>query len=227
MHKPTNIAFFFIAVACTASCATVGSAAKGPSGLIDHETQYRVACHEAGHAVVAAVLRPLYPVTSIVVRTELVDGSPFGTTNHADVNRLETVQDLIDEAVEDMAGREAETALLGKPTNGGTMDLVHANRLFQNMCTVNGLCGSLRVQDQPSAAAEKKIVRCLDLAKSRARVLAEANAETIRELAVLLMSMPEISNKRTLDVERWRIFLKGRVLVREAEAHRPPVGTCP
>ena len=230
MKKSLKTLLLFFAAMAAASCATLGRATKesaGPSGPIDHETQYRVACHEAGHTVVAAILRPKYPLMAIVVRTELVDGSPFGTTNHANVNRLETVRDILEEAAEDLAGREAEVALLGEPTNGGTSDLIHANRLFRSMCTTSGLCGSLLVEETPSAASNKKIARCLDLARARARVLVKENSGTIRDLAGLIMSMPEIDKKRMLETERLRTFLKDHVLVTEAAAGHPPKGTCP
>jgi ATP-dependent Zn protease len=215
---------FILLSALASACATTGTKKPGeiPVG-VDRDTQYRVAVHEAGHAVAAAILRPRYPVEAIVVRAAVADGEPFGTVNHARVKRLDTVGEIVDEVVEDLAGREAETLVVGEPSDGGTMDLANANVRIRDMCTKSGLCGSLLIEDPPSPAMLGTIRRCLDHARARAAALVAANASVIKDLAAVLMAQPEIDGKRMLSAAEFRSFLEGRALSRGARV----AGSCP
>jgi len=224
---------FLVFVLLTSGCSALvekprvnkpTSAAFGP---VTEEAQFRVSRHEAAHAVVSAIVRPKYPVSEIVVQTEVTDDMAYGATREEDVNRLETVEDILAEAVQHLAGREAEIVLLGQPTNAGTYDLIETNNLLITMCTRNGLCGSLIVEKTPSPDSMRKVDQCLLLAQARAHVLVEANAETIDELGALILAQPARDHVRKLTAKQFYAFLKTRKLVTEAEAGHPGATTCP
>jgi cell division protease FtsH len=100
--------------------------------LLTDEERRRVACHEAGHAVTAALLGQADRVhrVSIVAR-----GRGMGTTGleREDRQTVRTVSQLRANLAITLAGRAAEELLFGEASTGAEDDLEHATKLAREM----------------------------------------------------------------------------------------------
>ena len=100
--------------------------------LLTDEERRRVACHEAGHAITAALLGQAGRVhrVSIVAR-----GRGMGTTGleREDRETVRTATQLRAKLAITMAGRAAEELLFGEASTGAEDDLEHATRLAREM----------------------------------------------------------------------------------------------
>jgi len=105
--------------------------------LLTDDERHRVACHEAGHAVVAALLgdRDHVHRVSIVAR-----GRGVGTTalDREDSEIIRTVTQLRGRLALALAGRAAEEHVLGSASTGAADDLDYATRIAREMAGVHG-----------------------------------------------------------------------------------------
>jgi cell division protease FtsH len=105
--------------------------------LLTDEERRRVACHEAGHAVVAALLGQAERVhrVSIVAR-----GRGLGTMGleREDRETIRTASQLRAKLAITLAGRAAEELLFGEASTGAEDDLEHATKLAREMAGRHG-----------------------------------------------------------------------------------------
>jgi len=141
-----------------------------------------VACHEAGHAIVATVLPGVDPVhrISIVQRGIAVLGHTLqlpGEDRH-----LTTRQSLVNQLAVWLGGRAAEEIVFQDISTGAENDLLRATDLARSMVTEFGMSETLG----PVAYTERNRLRFLDAAGTPSVPLAE---ETAREIDLEIKSL--------------------------------------
>ena len=114
--------------------------------LLSVEDRRRIACHEAGHAIVAAALGHDVHRISMLARNRLLGDTRI---DHGD-GELATRSALFDEIVAVMGGTAAEELVLGQPSTGSEDDLARGTELALDLVGRYGMgeaLGRLRLPD--------------------------------------------------------------------------------
>jgi cell division protease FtsH len=114
--------------------------------LLSVEERRRIACHEAGHAVVAAALGHDVHRISVLARNRLLGDTRI---DHGD-DELATRSVLFDRIVAVMGGTAAEELLLGQPSTGSEDDFARGTELALDLLGRYGMgdaLGRLRLPD--------------------------------------------------------------------------------
>ncbi|HEX2029723.1 MAG TPA: ATP-dependent zinc metalloprotease FtsH [Nitriliruptorales bacterium] len=195
------------------------------SNVLSEDEQHRVAVHESGHAIVAALSEPSDPVAKVTI---LPTGRALGATEQlpVDERRLHTEQYLVDTLAVRLGGRAAELLVLGQGSTGAANDLREATEIAARMVRDFGLSEKLG----PVGYAEHPGLTLGDDGERRTgpfsrRPFAEATQRLIDEEVARLLREAE---KRALeDLEQHRDALEAlvqRLLEEEtvdgAEVHR-------
>ncbi|RVX38306.1 cell division protease FtsH [Nonomuraea polychroma] len=144
------------------------------------EERERVAVHESGHALVAALSPTADPVAKITI---LPSGMALGATHQIpeDERRLYTEQHLHDSLAVRLGGRAAELLVYGEASTGAASDLAGATQLAVRMVREYGLSPELGPVAYPVSAAY------LDVTGSAGHPYAEATQRIVdREVARFL-----------------------------------------
>lgn len=191
--------------------ARLPAAVGGHDNHVEEAEQRRVAIHESGHAIVAALLHGPDEVTGITVFAELDDGL-YGVCHTKDENRLQTAEDVMKEAAVFMGGRAGDKIINGAPTNGATSDLANVTDMIWKMHLKSGLGDSLLVQDKSDAPASVRtaVERDIKRANACAEAIVTSNRPAVAALADAIMAKPVVKGERTLTKEEFEAFLDSR-----------------
>jgi ATP-dependent Zn protease len=192
---------------------------------IDVAEQQRVAVHEAGHAIVVAVLLGPQEIEEIEVRTEVHSGGHYGLCDTRDHNRMRTRRDILNEAAIFLGGRAADKLVNGAPTEGAGSDLGNVTEMVRRMHLSSGLGDSLLVRSWSEApqAVRDAVERDINAANACAEAIVAANRDAVVDLATRLMGVPEDDGARTLSGDDFRAFLGDRALAAPpADGAKPP-----
>lgn len=171
------------------------------SGRIPSAEERRTtAVHESGHAVVITAMQGIDPVhkVSIVGRDRAL-----GMTVAApeDDRELRTRSELVDDLVALLAGRAAETVILGEPSSAAADDIHRATEIARRMVCELGMSetlgprrigispsegdpnGDAAISDDLAARVDDEIGRLLAEASSKAVTVVMANRVTVERLA--------------------------------------------
>ncbi|WP_328992759.1 ATP-dependent zinc metalloprotease FtsH [Kribbella sp. NBC_01245] len=149
------------------------------------EERLRVAVHESGHALVAALSPTADPVAKITI---LPTGLALGATHQLpnDERRLYSDRYLRESLAVRLAGRAAELIVFGELSTGAADDLAGATRLAVRMVRDYGFSGDLGPVAYPTAPAEdgerpyaEATQRLVDLEVSRLLRAAEEHADLL------------------------------------------------
>lgn len=182
---------------------------------VDTDTQYDVAVHEAGHAVVLAIVMPEKFIKSIyLVTSKREEDDTLGMTIWS-TNRSETVtlEKLDTRTLVDYAGEIAEEVILGNDPQEKSTDYKHAKKnlyeRIRKLCKDPDACDKLLKNTAGKVLTMKDAVTGLEkLSSDRAKKYIEANREVVIRLANLLMLQPEQNRRRTLTGFQIYAFLK-------------------
>ncbi|MDX6555675.1 MAG: cell division protease FtsH [Miltoncostaeaceae bacterium] len=182
--------------------------------LFTDEERRRVATHEAGHAIAAALLgdRDHVHRVSIVAR-----GRGVGTTSleRADADAISTEAQLRTRLAVAMAGRAAEEHVLGNASTGSADDLELATRIAREMAGVHGLTpevgltavlardkGALgnppeldALSDETHAAFDQAVSRLLDEGHAAARHLIAKASPHLHDLTERLLADEQLEGR--------------------------------
>lgn len=165
------------------------------SRILDEEEKRRVACHEAGHALVGWVLSSLMTVdkVSIVAR-----GHSLGNTLSLPVDdrRLETRSQMEQWIAYGLGGRAAEDVVFSDISGGSQQDLSRATQIARRMVYELGMSDSLGplalgpgdgsfYREHSEAIAERadlEVQRILETADARAREVLTAHRASLDQL---------------------------------------------
>jgi cell division protease FtsH len=173
--------------------------------LAEHE---RVACayHEAGHAVVAAVVPEADPVHKITI---IPRGRAMGVTMQLpETDRHTYTRDYLEAQIAIlMGGRAAEEIFLRQTTSGAASDIERATAIAERMVCEFGMSalGPLRLprpgeQDDRAPRASEATLRRVDeeigrivtAGYERARAILDRNREAVRALADELLAVESL-----------------------------------
>ncbi len=178
----------------------------GSNALLPEEKE-RVAVHEAGHALIAALSDHADPVAKVTI---LPAGSSLGATHQlpVDERHLHTESHLTDTLAIQLAGRAAERLVFGEGSTGAAADLTQATRLATKMVREYGLAPEIgpvgyggdtpmylgtepvRSRDYSEVTQrliDEAIARLLTDAEDRATDLLDGNRQQLDELVRLLL----------------------------------------
>lgn len=170
--------------------------------------RWRIAVHEAGHALTAVLLGgPL----QLQRATMVPRGGALGHTRYAPMEQTMTEldeQNFLAVLATQLGGQAAEQVLFGSFGPGAGSDLAQASALARLMVTQLGMSERLgpvdldsindpsntsTISEQTHAAVDTEIRRILTEQKQRAVNLLKANAGTLQRLADLLMQQRSVS----------------------------------
>ena len=182
-----------------------------------------VACHEAGHALVAYMLPGTDPVQEVSI---IPRGMAGGYTQRLPSEELhfQTKMKLMDDLAVSMGGHVAERILLGDISTGSQSDLKHASDLARKMITEFGMSDELgpiylaedkeifvgasfgrtrEYSEQLSAKIDSEIHKLIDNAEKRASEIVSGNLTKLQKIIDLLLVKEKISG------EEFTALLKG------------------
>src|SRR6266508_4085577 len=185
------------------------------------EERLRVAVHEAGHALVAALSPTADPVSKITI---LPTGLALGATHQlpTDERRLYTEQYLRESLAIRLAGRAAELIVFGEPSTGAADDLAGATDLALRMVrdygfskdlgpvaypTAPSATGSAEGGDRPYAEATQRqvdleVARVLRAAEDQADLLLERHRASLDRLSERLLQDETVDGAVVYDIVR-------------------------
>jgi cell division protease FtsH len=171
------------------------------SRILSPQERHRIAYHEAGHAVVSAVL----PGTDRVGKVSIVArGHGGGFTWWVPEGDQITVTEaqLLDRIAAILAGREAERLVIGESSSGAASDLQTATGLARQMVSDFGMSerlGAAAVRghaaaldghgpsERLAAAIDEEVERILDEAKARAESTLRDHRDSLDAVAQALL----------------------------------------
>jgi cell division protease FtsH len=165
--------------------------AIAPRVAMDDATLWRVAHHEAGHAVVALALG----VDEVVAVDIGGAADAFGRTVMRQRAGIETRATIEDRVCADLGGRAAEAVVYGDYSANARGDLATATHAIAGLHASTGLAGGLAyLGDEKAAAAMLRVDRTLrdavnaDLARLQARAvdIVRAHREALEAIAAAL-----------------------------------------
>ena len=176
----------------------------------------RVACHEAGHAIVGAALTGADPVAkvSLVARGH---GAGFTVSVPAGDRLLFTGSELHDRIAALLGGRAAESLVFGEPSTGANDDLAKAAAVARRMvweCGMSARLGPVSFvpdsgplggmpgwSDRMAAEVDAEVVAILRRAEQRALTVLQSNSRVLADLGA------ELCDRETLEGHALRAFL--------------------
>lgn len=169
---------------------------KKKQAKISEEDKMLTAIHEAGHAVVSAVLRPDVDILSI----SIVPRGTAGGYNYFGENdkRFTTKNDLMDEMAVLYGGRVAEEILLGDISSGASNDLERASKIAYQMAAKFAMNGKLMVKIISSTTefdtnCLKEAEKICETAYASTSKIVKDKQDVIEKLADLLFDKESLS----------------------------------
>ncbi len=184
------------------------------SDLLRDAEKHRVAVHEAGHAIVAAVQDAADPVAKVTI---LPAPKALGTTEQlpTEERRLASEAELQASLVVRLGGRAAELVVLDEMSTGAAEDLAQATELAGRMVREFGLSdrvgpvgyptqdepgGLPGVQSRPYAEdtqqqVDEEVQRLLREAAERAEHLIEEHREAFDQLVARLLEQEQVDGE--------------------------------
>lgn len=181
--------------------------------VLDEEERKLLAYHEAGHAIVAAVLDNTDPVHKVTI---IPRGQAMGVTQQLPERDqyLYRKEHLLDRLAVIMGGRAAETMIFNTATSGAENDLKQVTKLARKMVLDWGMSdifrytalggqreevflgeqmGSQREYSEETAReADKAVNSILEEAYNRAETVLKKNKKAFDRLAELLLEKEEV-----------------------------------
>ncbi len=182
-----------------------------------------VACHEAGHALVAYMMPGGDPVQEVSI---IPRGMAGGYTQRLPSEELhyQTKTKLMGDIAIAMGGHVAERILLGDVSTGSTSDLKHASDIARKMITEYGMSDELgpiylagdkeifvgasfgqtrEYSEQLSAKIDAEIHKLLEISEKRASDIVSTNLSRLQRIIDLLLDKEKITG------EEFAALLKG------------------
>lgn len=207
------------------------------SEIIDDNSRWLLALHEAGHALLSQLLRGVRPPprVSIVSRSDASDTSMWCA---GEAREVLTKRDLLARLVLLLGGRAAELNILGQPSTQAEDDLRHAANLARQMVERWGMTGrfELATGHRPDhtpyiegSAGGQEVRRLVAGAEMRARSILTDNERKLLTIARVLAERESLSSDEVAAMAGQPIAPRTSVAARRARgpdhltaAHRPP-----
>lgn len=201
------------------SVETVIAGAQRKGKVISADEKKVIACHEIGHALVAAMQTHSAPVHKITIipRTS----GALGYTMQVDSGEqvLQSKEDLFNRIVTLTGGRAAEEIVCNTVTTGASNDIEQATKLARAMVTRFGMSDkydmmgletvnnaylgndtSLACSSDTAADIDREVLSLIKNAHDKAKSIISENMKVMHEAASFLIEKETITGKEFMDI---------------------------
>ena len=201
------------------SIEVVIAGAQRKQDILSPEEKKRVAYHEIGHALVAALQTGSEPVEKITIIPRTSGALGYTMQVPKDEKNLYTREDLINHITTLCGGRAAEEVIFNEVSTGAANDIEKATETARSMITQYGMAdefGMVKFQDSGSRymgdnrnmncseETRKEIddlmVRIVKSAQDNARQLIADNRDAMKELSEFLLEEETITGKQFMEI---------------------------
>lgn len=201
------------------SIEVVIAGAQRKQDILSPEEKKRVAYHEIGHALVAALQTGSEPVEKITIIPRTSGALGYTMQVPKDEKNLYTREDLINHITTLCGGRAAEEVIFNEVSTGAANDIEKATETARSMITQYGMAdefGMVKFQDSGSRymgdngkmncseETRKEIddlmVKIVKSAQDKARKLIADNRDAMKELSEFLLEEETITGKQFMEI---------------------------
>ena len=201
------------------SIETVIAGYQRKNAILTDEEKWTVACHEIGHALVAAKQTNSAPVQKITIIPR-TSGALGYTMQVEDGNHyLYTKEELQNKIATCTGGRAAEEVMFGKVSTGAANDIEQATKIARAMITRYGMSddfdmvalenitnkylggdASLACSAETQTQIDKQVVALVKAEHEKAKKILTDNKDKLNELAKFLYKKETISGEQFMDI---------------------------
>lgn len=201
------------------SIEVVIAGAQRKQDILSPEEKKRVAYHEIGHALVAALQTGSEPVEKITIIPRTSGALGYTMQVPKDEKNLYTREDLINHITTLCGGRAAEEVIFNEVSTGAANDIEKATETARSMITQYGMAdefGMIKFQDSGSRymgdngnmncseETRKEIddlmVKIVKSCQDNARQLIADNRDAMKELSEFLLEEETITGKQFMEI---------------------------
>lgn len=205
------------------SVETVIAGAQKKGAVISEKEKKIIACHEIGHAMVAAMQSHSAPVHKITIIPRTSGALGYTMQVDSSEQNLLSKEELLDKIAVLTGGRAAEEVVFGVVTTGASNDIEQATRIARAMITRYGMSGhygmtaletvnnaylggdtSLACSPQTAAGIDEEVMKTIREAHDKATEIIRGNMQKMNELTDYLLK------KETITGEEFMQILEGR-----------------
>lgn len=205
------------------SVETVIAGAQKKGAVISEKEKKIIACHEIGHAMVAAMQSHSAPVHKITIIPRTSGALGYTMQVDSSEQNLLSKEELLDKIAVLTGGRAAEEVVFGLVTTGASNDIEQATRIARAMITRYGMSGqygmtaletvnnaylggdtSLACSPQTAAGIDEEVMKTIREAHDKATEIIRGNMQKMNELTDYLLK------KETITGEEFMQILEGK-----------------
>lgn len=201
------------------SIEVVIAGAQRKQDILSPEEKKRVAYHEIGHALVAALQTGSEPVEKITIIPRTSGALGYTMQVPKDEKNLYTREDLINHITTLCGGRAAEEVIFNEVSTGAANDIEKATETARSMITQYGMAdefgmvkfqdsgsrymgdtGNMNCSEETRKEIDDLMVSIVKKAQENARKLISENREAMKELAEYLLEEETITGKEFMEI---------------------------
>lgn len=201
------------------SIEVVIAGAQRKQDILSPEEKKRVAYHEIGHALVAALQTGSEPVEKITIIPRTSGALGYTMQVPKDEKNLYTREDLINHITTLCGGRAAEEVIFNEVSTGAANDIEKATETARSMITQYGMAdefgmvkfqdsgsrymgdtGNMNCSEETRKEIDDLMVSIVKKAQENARKLISDNREAMKELSEYLLEEETITGKEFMEI---------------------------
>ena len=201
------------------SIEVVIAGAQRKQDILSPEEKKRVAYHEIGHALVAALQTGSEPVEKITIIPRTSGALGYTMQVPKDEKNLYTREDLINHITTLCGGRAAEEVIFNEVSTGAANDIEKATETARSMITQYGMAdefgmvkfqdsgsrymgdnGNMNCSEETRKEIDDLIVKIVKSAQENARQLIADNRDAMKELSEFLLEEETITGKQFMEI---------------------------
>ncbi len=201
------------------SIEVVIAGAQRKQDILSPEEKKRVAYHEIGHALVAALQTGSEPVEKITIIPRTSGALGYTMQVPKDEKNLYTREDLINHITTLCGGRAAEEVIFNEVSTGAANDIEKATETARSMITQYGMAdefgmvkfqdsgsrymgdnGNMNCSEETRKEIDDLMVKIVKSAQDKARKLIADNRDAMKELSEFLLEEETITGKQFMEI---------------------------
>lgn len=201
------------------SIEVVIAGAQRKQDILSPEEKKRVAYHEIGHALVAALQTGSEPVEKITIIPRTSGALGYTMQVPKDEKNLYTREHLINHITTLCGGRAAEEVIFNEVSTGAANDIEKATETARSMITQYGMAdefgmvkfqdsgsrymgdnGNMNCSEETRKEIDDLMVKIVKSAQDKARQLIADNRDAMKELSEFLLEEETITGKQFMEI---------------------------
>lgn len=201
------------------SIEVVIAGAQRKQDILSPEEKKKVAYHEIGHALVAALQTGSEPVEKITIIPRTSGALGYTMQVPKDEKNLYTREDLINHITTLCGGRAAEEVIFNEVSTGAANDIEKATETARSMITQYGMAdefgmvkfqdsgsrymgdnGNMNCSEETRKEIDDLMVKIVKSAQDNARKLIADNRDAMKELSEFLLEEETITGKQFMEI---------------------------